>query len=147
MKRILSSLATGLGLLALLGSAPSAQSQEKKAPATQMIAIYQIAPGKHLDFLKWMAAQEVAGKEAGAAASMWYAHKSGASWDYISIKPELDPARAAELDKKTDALAKQKGLATGFKASLEFRQFVSNHSDTSAMGPMSVDELVKAARD
>ncbi|MEO6327138.1 MAG: hypothetical protein ABIT01_08035 [Thermoanaerobaculia bacterium] len=145
MKRLSMGFTAAVGLLALLGSAGGAAAQDAKTPGSQLIAIYQIAPGKHLDFLKWMASQQAVAKEAGAAATMWYAHTDGASWDYISITPQPDAARSAEIDKKSDAIAKQKGLPTGFKASLQFRQFVASHTDTYSMGPMTADEMVKAA--
>jgi len=131
-------LVLGLLLLAVLPLHLQAQTSE---PKEALIGIYNIAPGKHLDFLKWMAAQEQVAKEAGAAPTQWYAHREGASWDYISIGPVLND----EMQKKIDDLTKQKNLATGFKASLEFRQFVSSHTDTYAVGPMTAADLVKEA--
>jgi hypothetical protein len=128
----------GLLLLAVLPLQVQAQSNQ---PGTVLIGIYNIAPGKHLDFLKWMAAQNQIASEAGAAPTQWYAHTDGASWDYLAIGPVLSD----EMSKKIDELAKQKGLAVGFKASLEFRQFVNSHTDTFARGPMSAADMVKAA--
>src|SRR5262245_3269205 len=129
MKRFLERFFVSAAVLVVLaGLARSAEAQQPKTPGTHMVAIYQIAPGKHLDFLKWMAAREAVLKEAGAPVPTWYVHRDGGSWDYISIAPVLDGAKQDEMEKKVDALAKQKGLAIGFKASLEFRQFVSSHS-------------------
>ena len=59
--------------------------------------------------------------------------------------PQLEGAKQAEVDKKIEAIAKQKGLATGLKASFEFRQYIGTHTDTFAHGPMTADEIVKAA--
>ena len=76
---------------------------------------------------------------------MWFAHMDGASWDYVAITPELEGAKQAEVEKKVEALSKQKGLATGFKASLQFRQYMGTHTDTYAMGPFTAEELIKAS--
>ena len=112
----------------------------KKEPPTAVISIYRIAPCKHLDFLKWMAAREAADKEAGLPASQLYSHRDGASWDYILVAPNLSD----EQQKKSDAIAAKKGLTVGFKAHLEIRQFLSEHSDTYAIGPVTAAELVAA---
>ena len=144
MKRASAYLGSVVCVLVLSGLASPALGQEKK-PGRAIVSLYNVAPGKHLDFLKWMAAQEAVGKEAGAPAGVWYAHTDGASWDYMLIQPQVDAAKQDELDKKMDAISKQKGRATGFKSSLEFRQYISNHSDTFAMGGMTAADLVKAA--
>lgn len=129
--------------LALLGS--QAANAEDKKPSRHLVAMYQVAAGKHLDFLKWMAAREAVAREAGASDTMWFMHQNGASWDFIAITPEPDAAKQAEVDKKIDAISKQRGLSIGVRASLEFRQYMGTHSDTYALGPMTADELVKAA--
>lgn len=116
------------------------QAQDKN-PGTALIGIYNVAPGKHLDFLKWMAAREAVAKEAGVAATMWYAHTDGAGWDYIAIGPVLND----DQNKKIDELSVKKGLTVGFKASLEFRQFINTHSDTYTFGPVSAADLVAEA--
>jgi hypothetical protein len=46
-----------------------------------------VAPGKHLDFLKWLAETEAIAKEAGVPASQLYAHTDGDSWDYLNVGP------------------------------------------------------------
>jgi hypothetical protein len=128
-----------LTLLLVLSAFPL-MAQDKE-PGEALISIYKIAPGKHLDFLKWMAAREAVAKEAGAAPTVWYAHTNGADWDYVAI----GPVNSSEQDKKIDELSAKKGLTTGFKASLEFRQFVSAHSDTFTVGPTSASDLVASA--
>jgi len=130
-----------LGAFVMHSQAPP----EKHAPSRHRVAIYHVAPGKHLQFLKWMAEREAVAKEAGAPPTHWFMHTDGASWDYIAIDHVGDLAQQAEQDKKTDALAKKKGLATGTAALLEFRQFISSHSDTYALGPMTAEEIVKDA--
>ena len=130
-----------LAILALAIVVPILQAQMKEPPRA-LIGIYQVAPGKHLEFLKWQAAEDAINKEAGLPVGQWYAHTDGASWDYISINPILTD----EQQQKVDEIAKKKGMATGFKASLQFREFVSNHTDTFVVGPVSVADLVQAGQ-
>ena len=139
-------LITRLLLLALLlSAAPAARAQtakaEMKQPSTAIVSLYRIAPGKHLDFLKWMAEAAAVNKEAGVPADQWYSHTNGDSWDYLHIAPDLSSEQSA----KVDEVAKKRGRKTGFAASLEIRTFVSWHTDTNVIGPMSAADLVAAA--
>lgn len=121
-----------------------AQTADKSAePGKAVVSIYRVAPGKHLDMLKWFAAREAIDKEAGVRPTQWYAHTDGDSWDFIAIGPQLSDADGARVDE----LSKKKGLKTGFPAALEFRQFISSHTDTFARGPMTASDLVKEASD
>ena len=140
MKRISTLIAVFVVLSAF--GALVANAQEKPR---QLISVYNVATGKHLQFLKWQADREAVDKEIGAPATQWYVHQNGAGWDYISITEEPDAAKAAELDKKRTELLKKKGMTTGMAASLEFRQFVGNHTDTYAGGPYTAAEIVKMA--
>jgi hypothetical protein len=140
MKRTLFCLSFSLFVLCIgaftgLVSAQDADSNEV------VISLYQVVPGKHLDFLKWQARQEAVNKEAGVPGTKWYSHLNGASWDYIAIAAVPTP----EQSKKAEEIAKQKGYATGFKAGLEFRSFISSHSDTFVSGPMTISDLLKSA--
>jgi hypothetical protein len=110
-------------------------------PPTVIISIYRVAPGKHLDFLRFMAQSEARAKEAGVPAIQWYAHLDGDSWDYVGIGPVTTP----EQDMRVEAISKQRGLPTGFAAGLQFRQFISSHTDTYARGPTTATDLVAAA--
>jgi hypothetical protein len=116
-------------------------SLDKKEPGRARITIYHIAPGRQLDFLKWMAAQDDVAREAGIATVQLYAHLDGDSWDYLGIGPVTTP----EQEKKADEIAAKKGLKTGFAAALEFRELVASHTDTYAAGPVSAAELVAQA--
>ena len=141
MKRIRS-----LGLVAICGLAVAAprwsgEKKEQKEPARARITIYHIVPGRHLDFLKWMATQDEVAREAGIATIQLYAHLDGDSWDYVGIEPVTMP----EQDKKTDEIAARKGFKTGFPAALEFRQYIAWHTDTFAVGPTSAAELIAQA--
>ena len=144
MKRVFGSLSIVVCLLVVSGWTSPAVAQEAKS-SRALVATYQVATGKHLEFLKWMARQEAVAKEAGGPATQWYMHQDGAGWDFIAITPQLEAAKQAEVDKKIETLSKQKGIATGLKASFEFRQYMGTHTDTYALGPMTADEIVKAA--
>src|SRR6266480_4836366 len=110
--------AIAVGVLLISASLALPQgSRAADAPGKALVALYRVAPGKHLDFLKWMAAREAVDKEAGMPATQWYMHTNGDSWDFLAIAPALTEAQQA----KVDALATKKGLKTGLQASLEFR--------------------------
>jgi len=129
--------------LALIVSAPSAARGQAAAQQPHgLITIYRVAPGKHLDFLKWMAENDAAAKEAGVPAGQFYAHTDGDSWDYLSVGPALTPEQQAKVDEAT----KKRGRKTGFAASLEFRSLVSSHTDTFVVGPVSAADLVASAK-
>ncbi len=121
------------------------QQAKAQGGKEQVIAIYNVATGKHLEFLKWMAEGEAIDKEAGAPATQWYIHHDGAGWDFISIRMSGTPSEQEAMDKKVEDLRKKKGLPTGMAASFRFRQYISSHSDTYAGGPYTAAELVKMA--
>ena len=106
-----------------------------------IVSIYRIAPGHQLEFLKWMAARDAIDRELGVAATQWYAHLDGDSWDYVGIAPDVDAA----TDDRRDAAAAKRGLTTGMRASLELRHYMASHTDTIAAGPFSAQQLVDAA--
>ena len=134
-----------VGVFFLL-SVPTVYAQtakaEMKEPSRALITIYRVAAGKQLDFLKWMAEQESIAREAGVPAGQVYAHSDGDSWDYLNVGPALTDAQQAKVD---DA-SRKRGRKTGFAASLEFRTFVSSHTDTFAIGPVSPADLVSMAK-
>ena len=117
-------------------------AQDKQAAGRARISIYEVAPGRHLDFLKWLAAREEAAREAGVPAAELYAHTDGARWDYLLIWP----VTTTEQDRKVDEMAAAKGLKTGFPAALEFRALLSSHTDTFVNGPTTAAALLSAAK-
>ncbi|GAB3385772.1 hypothetical protein [Lysobacter fragariae] len=125
-------------VLALAAWAPPASSQES---GTVVVSIYRVAPGKHLEFLRWLAARDAAGSEAGIAAPQLYAHMDGDSWDFVNIAPDTSDAQ----DDKVEAIMKKKGMTTGFAAALEFRTMIASHTDTYARGPTTAAALVELA--
>jgi hypothetical protein len=121
-------------LLAVLPSAPAGADDV----GTVVVSIYYVAPGKHLDFLKWAAEQDVLTKEAGLPATQWYAHQDGDAWDYLGVTPASTP----EQDKKLDEVAKKHGQKTGMAAGIVMRQYISRHTDTYAYGPTTAAGLL-----
>ncbi|MFA5941468.1 MAG: hypothetical protein WC809_19135 [Sinimarinibacterium sp.] len=131
------------GLMWAVSPVTFAQPADPAAePGKVVITIIHAAPGKQLDLLKWLAAREEVDKEAGVPATQLYAHMDGDSWDYLTIAPQLSEADS----NKVDELTKKKGMKIGFPAGLEYRQFVTTHTDTFARGPMTAADLVKMAK-
>jgi hypothetical protein len=123
-------------------SSQGAQAAAKEPPHV-IVSLYRVAPGKHLDFIKWMAANEAIDKEAGVPSPQIYVHTNGDAWDYMVIAPELSDEQQA----KQDQAAKAHGRKIGFGASLEFRTYMAWHTDTFANGPTSAAELVASANE
>lgn len=137
-------LASAVVLGGLIATTAVAQ-KGKDEPGRAVISLYRVAPGLHVEFLKWMAQREAVDREVGAPATQWYAHADGDSWDYLAISPQLDPVAQAELDKKLEAAAKKKGLTVGMKAAVELRKYMSWHTDTATRGPVGAQALVDEA--
>src|SRR5688500_533493 len=133
-----------LGLIALstlVLAAPRWASDNKQSPGRGRLSIYEVAPGRDLDFLKWLAAREEVAKEAGVPAAELYAHTDGDRWDYLV----LWPVTTSEQDRKMDEVAAARGLKTGFPAALEFRELLSSHTDTYVNGPTTAAARLAAA--
>ena len=139
--RSIAVLATFLFGLLFAFAANAQSAMANKEPGKVVVSIYHVAPGKHVEFLKWMAAREAVSNEAGIAATQWYVHTDGDSWDYIAISPQTTNAQ----DDKVDEIAKSKGMTTGFKSGLEFRTMINSHTDTYARGPTTAAALVDDA--
>ena len=122
-------------------SAQAQMAMDSNAPGKVIVSIYHVAPGKHLEFLKWMAARDAISREAGVGDTQWYAHVDGDSWDYVGISPVTTDAQ----DQKVDEISVKKGMTTGFKAALEFRTMINSHTDTIARGPTTSAALVDEA--
>ena len=108
----------------------------RKGEGQVYVSIYHVAPGQHRAFLKWMADRDGIDKSVGLPQAQWYVHMEGDSWDYVGIAPVLTDAQ----QKQEDDAAKAKGMTTGPAASIEFRQFITSHTDTLAAGPMTASE-------
>ena len=112
------------------------------------LARVEDAAGEHakaekllLDLLKWLAGQNRAAQAAGVPIGQLYAHTDGDSWDYLAIDPVTTPAQDAAVD----AAAKKMGMPSGAAASLEFRKYVSVHTDTFAIGPVTPEQYLAMA--
>jgi len=131
--------AAALGALAS-GSIVYAQAGSPEPPRAR-IALYRAAPGQQVALLKWLAAQDQAAQAAGLPRSQLYAHTDGDSWDYLAIDPVTTPAQ----DKAVDAAAKKMGLAIGPASSIEFRKYISMHTDTFVIGPVTPAQYLAMA--
>jgi hypothetical protein len=146
MRTIPNPRAVGLAAVvaaALLTAAPRWTPDEKKdgSPVRGRISLYGVAPGRQLDFLKWMAQQEEVAKEAGIPAVQLFTHLDGDRWDYLAIWPVTTP----EQDKKADEVAARKGFKTGFPAAIAFRDLLAWHTDTYVAGPTTAAALLAQA--
>lgn len=126
----------------LVLAAPRWAQENTQGASRARISIYEVAPGRDLDFLKWLAARAEAAKEAGVPAAELYAHTDGDRWDYLILWPVTTP----EQDRKMDERAAARGLKTGFPAALEFRALLSSHTDTYVNGPTTAAALLAAAK-
>ncbi len=133
--------ALALIVLSSLVLAAPRWNQGPTDPGKARISIYEVAPGRQLDFLKWMAAREDVARAAGVPATQLFAHLDGDRWDYLVIWPITTP----EQDRKLDEQAAAKGLKTGFPAALEFRELLTSHTDTYVAGPTTAAALAAAA--
>jgi hypothetical protein len=128
-------------LAVALASAAPRWAPGDKDPGRVRISLYRVAPGKQLEFLRWMATQDEVSREAGVAAGQLYAHVDGDAWDFMLIAP----VTTSEQDKKKDEIAARRGLRTGLPAALEFRQYLAWHTDTLSAGPTTAADLVAIA--
>ena len=131
--------AAALGAIAS-GSIVYAQANSADPPHAR-IALYRAAPGQQVALLKWLAGQNRAAQAAGVPTGKIYAHTDGDSWDYLAI----DPVTTDAQDKAIDAAAKKMGMPTGAAASLEFRKYISVHTDTFAIGPVTPEQYLALA--
>lgn len=107
----------------------------------QMVEIYRIAPGQHVNFLKLIAMYDAANVEAGLPPRQLYVHADGASWDFLIIQSD-DDWTPAQRTKVAEAL-KRMGAPTGAKFFLEIRKFMAEHTDTVATGPTTAAQWLK----
>jgi hypothetical protein len=87
-----------------------------------------------------MADQDRASVAAGVAPSQIYVHTDGDSWDYMVINPVTTDAQDAAIE----AAAKKMGIVTGMRASLDFRKYISSHTDTFTRGPSTAAQILSA---
>ena len=114
------------------GTIVYAQASSPEPPKAR-VALYRAAPGQQVALLKWLDGQNCVATAAGVPVGQLYAHTDGDSWDYLAIDPVTTPAQDAAVD----AAAKKMGMPAGPAASIEFRKYISMHTDTFAIGPVT----------
>jgi membrane-bound lytic murein transglycosylase B len=117
---------------AALAFAPASPALAQSSGAQHIIQIYHVAPGHHVDFLKWLDQQERVAAAAGVPAAQLYAHTDGDSWDYLVISPVTTPAQDAAVD----AAGKRMGINM-MRGGIELRKHINSHTDTFVRGPMT----------
>lgn len=130
MKTLACAAAAALACMAMTPA--SAQT-----PGQSLVQIYHVAPGHHVDFLKWLAQQDRVAAAAGVAPGQLYVHMDGASWDYVVVNPVTTPAQDAAID----AAGRGMGINTA-RGGVELRKHISSHSDTYARGPTTAADYL-----
>lgn len=127
-------LAVAAATISLALSSPAISAE----PGRSIVSLYHAAPGQQVALIRWMAQQDRAAVAAGVARAQIYVHTSGDSWDYMVI----NPTTTKEQDDAIEAAAKKLGLASGPRASIEFRTMIATHTDTYAAGPMTAEQIL-----
>jgi hypothetical protein len=107
-------------------------------PGRAIVSLYHAAPGQQEALLRWMADQDRVAAAAGIAPSQIYVHTDGDSWDYMVINPVTTDAQDAAVE----AAAKKMGIVYGMRASLDFRKYISSHTDTFTRGPSTAAQIL-----
>lgn len=110
-------------------------------PPKARVALYRAAPGQQAALLKYLAAGDKVSQSVGIAPSKLYAHTDGDSWDYLVIDPVNTPAQDAAYD----AAAKKAGVPIGPANGLEIRKYLSSHTDTFVIGPVTAAQYLALA--
>ena len=131
---------TIIAVVSLVFLGPITASAEDEA-GEYVVTLYQAAPGKQLELLKWLAEQEAIGAEVGLTPVKIFAHMNGDSWDYLVISS----VGTDEQDAAFEEAAKKRGRKVGFAAGLKLRSMIHTHTDTFVWGPTTAAELVEAA--
>jgi len=116
-----------------IGILAASPALAQPTPGRAIVSLYRAAPGQQEALIRWLADQDRVAAAAGVAPSQVYVHTDGASWDFMTIGPVTTEAQ----DKAIDEAAKKLGVASGPRASLEFRKHIASHTDTFVQGPMS----------
>jgi hypothetical protein len=141
MKRIfLSTIA-----IAAFAMQPIIAQQVKTAPPSSeeqwpvaWIEIFKLAPGKHEEFVRFIAQSDEIGAIGGLPPTQLYFHENGAEFDVILLKPVINIQPTAEQEAAMERRSIELGVPTGGPAYfVRIRSFVASHSDTKTIGPIS----------
>ena len=135
--KLISKLAAAAAVSACAWVAAPASAQE---PGRAIVSLYHAVPGQQEALLRWMADQDRAAAAAGVAPSQVYVHTDGDSWDYMVVNPVTTDAQDAAVE----AAAKKMGISYGMRASLDFRKYISSHTDTFVRGPTTAAQILSA---
>ena len=110
------------------------------APANQraIVSLYRAAPGQQEALLRWLANQDRVARSVGQPAMQLYIHTDGDSWDYMGINPVTTDAQ----DQAFEAAARKMGVQAGPRAGLELRKYISMHTDTFTVGPVTAEQAL-----
>jgi hypothetical protein len=125
---------------ALLAQDTQDLAKETRAEDTKkLVEIYRVAPGKHEEFLRFVAYLDDINIEAGLPPRELYVHNDGADWDFIIIQPAATPPEFS------DAYAKaweEAGAPSGANFFFHIRTLIAEHTDTFATGPITAREFL-----
>jgi len=121
-----------------LAAGSVAIAQMPSAPPRAIVSLYHAAPGQQEALVRWLAQQDQVAAAAGVGRLQLYVHTDGDSWDYMTISPVTTDAQ----DQAIEAAAKKMGVATGPRLPLELRKYISSHTDTYTIGPITAEQYL-----
>lgn len=130
MRWLFPSLLAGM----LATSAALAESQD------MLLEIYRIAPGKHEEFLRFIALLDQANAEAGLPPRQLFVHQDGTSFDFVILQPAH---HTDEQSAKLGAAFKKLDIPGGAKFFVHFRTLIAEHTDTFVEQTTAADYLKK----
>lgn len=128
--------------ISIIFTSPAAFSaEEEPAMKESIIEVFRVVPGKHEEFIRFVAKLDAIYESIGIAPRQLYVHSTGAEWDFLVIQPSsMTPDKAAEYKK---ALEKN-NIPSGFDFFIEFRKLYTEHSDTITDGPITAAEFIES---
>ena len=109
----------------------------------QTVAIYKVVPGKHVEFLEWMAAWDEVFEEIGLAQPVWYRTVRGGNFDFIVFYPMWDSSKEEEMER----VGKERGLEIGFDWDVRHWSYLDIRTNTLMTGPLTPAELLESLPD
>ena len=107
------------------------------------VAIYKVVPGKHVEFLEWMAAWDEVFDEIDLDQPVWYRTVRGGNFDFIVFYPMWDPSKEEEMER----VGKERELQTGFDWDVRHWSYLDIRTNTLMTGPLTPAELLESLPD